>query len=63
MDDGIRNGAWDAYDKVIHDEIGDLLCSLEEKYNARFIEDAFRTGYLGVDWKLAKAMVWVGGIT
>lgn len=36
-----------------------MVCSIEEKYNSRFIEDAFRTGYPGVDWKLAKAMVWV----
>ncbi len=60
IDDGIANPEWDAYDALLRNEIGPLECSVVNRhYNARFIADAQRTRYPGVDWKLAKAMLWV----
>ncbi|MDO9224994.1 MAG: LysM domain-containing protein [Pseudomonadota bacterium] len=59
VDDGINNAAWDAYDTIIHNEVGDMICSADQHYNARFIENAYHTKYTGVDWKLMKAILWV----
>jgi hypothetical protein len=49
VDDGIANTAWDAYDELLRREIAD--------YNLRL--PAISQGYVHVDWKIAKAMLWV----
>jgi LysM repeat protein len=54
VNDGLTNAAWDAYDATIKAEV--------EDYNKRL---ARTTGYVAVDWKLVKALLWVesGGPT
>lgn len=47
MDDGLTNPAWDEYDALIMSEVAE--------YNQRF---AGTTGFVIVDWKIFKAMVW-----
>ena len=59
VDDGLTNVAWDAYDALIQAEVGPCPCTATDVgYNPRFIKDV-STGYVCVDWKLIKAMLWV----
>jgi LysM domain len=48
VEDGVTNRAWDEYDPLIKEEV--------DAYNKKF---AKTTGYVAVDWKLAKAVLWV----
>jgi hypothetical protein len=48
VDDGIANPAWDEYDTLIQTEVND--------YNQRL---ATTPGFLKIDWKVFKAVVWV----
>ena len=48
VDDGITNAAWDDYDQLIQTEVND--------YNQRL---ATTPGFLKIDWKVFKAVVWV----
>src|SRR5690242_3911330 len=48
VDDGISNAAWDDYDTLIQAEVTD--------YNKRL---ATTPGFLKIDWKQFKAVVWV----
>jgi hypothetical protein len=48
VNDGQTNAAWDAYDAVVQGEVN--------AYNTRF---AHEQGYIPVDWKLCKAILWV----
>jgi LysM repeat protein len=48
IEDGVKNDQWDRYDKTLLDEVATLNLRL-----------ASVPGFKSVDWKLAKAILWV----